>query len=84
MIVSTRDEGTIELSFGPIGDRFRGAILGVGGIRECAVIKEGKIAIGKRMMVSLASDHRVIDGIDAAKFLKTFQRYIENPAVLLI
>ena len=70
--------------FQPIINPPQAAILGVGGIRECAVIKEGKIAIGKRMMVSLASDHRVIDGIDAAKFLKTFQRYIENPAVLLI
>ena len=70
--------------FQPIINPPQAAILGVGGMRECAVIKEGKIAIGKRMMVSLASDHRVIDGIDAAKFLKTFQRYIENPAVLLI
>ncbi len=70
--------------FQPIINPPQAAILGVGGMRECAVVKEGKIAIGKRMMVSLASDHRVIDGIDAAKFLKTFQRYIENPAVLLI
>lgn len=70
--------------FQPIINPPQAAILGVGGIRECAVIKEGLVAVGKRMMVSLSSDHRVIDGIHAATFLNTLQRYLENPAVLLI
>ncbi len=71
-------------NFQPIINPPQAAILGVAGIRECAVVKEGKVSAGKRMMVSLASDHRVIDGVDAAKFLNTLQMYLENPAVLLI
>lgn len=60
------------------------SILAIGGVRECPVIKNGQIVPGKRMMVSLSSDHRVVDGADAAKFLKTFQKLLENPAILLI
>ena len=60
------------------------AILAVGGIRECPVVKEGKVVPGNQMMLSLSSDHRVVDGADAAKFIKTIQKYLENPAVLLV
>lgn len=60
------------------------SILAVGGMRDCAVVEKGVVAPGKRMMVSLSSDHRVVDGADAAKFLKTFKEYLENPAILLI
>lgn len=60
------------------------SILAVGGVRDCAVVKNGQVVPGKRMMVSLSSDHRVVDGADAAKFLKTFQELLENPAILLI
>ncbi len=60
------------------------AILAVGGVRSCAVVEEGRVVPGKRMTISLSSDHRVIDGADAAQFLKTVQKYLENPARLLI
>jgi pyruvate dehydrogenase E2 component (dihydrolipoamide acetyltransferase) len=60
------------------------SILAVGGIRECAVVKEGQVVPGKRMMLSLSSDHRVVDGADGAKFIKTLQKFLENPAILLI
>ena len=60
------------------------SILAVGGIRECPVVKEGQVVPGKRMMVSLSSDHRVVDGADAAEFIKTFQKFLEDPAILLI
>ena len=36
------------------------------------------------MQVTLSADHRVLDGADAAKFLKTVQKYLENPALLLL
>jgi len=60
------------------------SILAVGGIRNCPVVKENQIVPGKRMMVSLSSDHRVIDGSEGAKFIKTLQEFIENPAILLL
>ncbi len=60
------------------------AILAVGGIEEKPVVKNGHIVAGKLMRLTLSADHRVIDGADAAKFLKTLQFYLENPAMLLV
>ncbi len=60
------------------------AILAVGGIEDRAVVKEGQIVPGKTMRVTLSADHRVLDGADAAKFLKTLQKYLENPSLLLL
>ncbi len=60
------------------------AILAIGGMEERPVVKNGQIAVGKVMRLTLSADHRVIDGADAAKFLKTVQFYLENPAMLLV
>ena len=60
------------------------AILAVGGMRDCPVVKEGAVVPGKRMMLSLSSDHRVIDGAEAAQFIRTVQKFLENPPILLI
>jgi len=47
------------------------AILSVGGIEDRAIVKEGKVVPGKTMRFVVSADHRVIDGADVAKFLKT-------------
>ena len=60
------------------------SILSIGGMRDCAVVKQGKIVPGKRMMISLSSDHRVVDGVDGARFIVAVQKYLENPTILLI
>ncbi len=60
------------------------AILAVGGIIDKPVIKNGKIVPGKTMTISLSSDHRVIDGKDAALFVKSVQKFLENPYLLII
>jgi pyruvate dehydrogenase E2 component (dihydrolipoamide acetyltransferase) len=70
--------------FVPIINPPQTAILGVGGIEECVRIKNGRTLTGKKMQLTLASDHRVVDGVEAAKFIKTLQKYLENPTVLLI
>lgn len=59
------------------------AILAVAGIEERPIVKEGKIISGKQMRLTLSADHRVIDGVDAAKFLKSLQNLLENPSLLL-
>lgn len=59
------------------------AILAVGGIQDVPVIKSGQVIPGKVMHLSLSADHRVIDGVLAAEFLKTLQTYLENPVALL-
>ncbi len=60
------------------------AILAIGGIEECARVKNGTVIAGKRMNVILSADHRVLDGAEAAKFIKSVQKYLENPVLLLV
>jgi len=61
-----------------------GAILSVGAIVEKPVIKSGNIVVGNTMKLTLACDHRVVDGVTGAKFLKTLGEYVENPLTMLI
>lgn len=60
------------------------AILAVAGIEDCVRIKNGQAILGKKMMINLSVDHRVVDGAEAAKFIKTIQKYLENPALLVV
>ena len=59
-------------------------ILAVSGVQNVPVVKHGAVVPGKVMQLTLSADHRVIDGVAAAEFLKTLQLYLENPAALLI
>ncbi len=59
------------------------AILSVGSIIEKPVVKDGKIVVGNTMTLSMACDHRTIDGATGAKFLQTLKTYIENPVLML-
>jgi pyruvate dehydrogenase E2 component (dihydrolipoamide acetyltransferase) len=60
------------------------AILAVGGILDQPIVKEGKVVPGKVMKCTLSADHRVLDGTDAAKFMKTLQKFLENASLLLL
>ncbi|HEV8052113.1 MAG TPA: pyruvate dehydrogenase complex dihydrolipoamide acetyltransferase [Parachlamydiaceae bacterium] len=60
------------------------AILAVSGILPVPVVKDGQIVAGHEMTLTLSGDHRVIDGVSGAEFLKTLQGLLENPAVLLV
>ncbi len=59
-------------------------ILAISGINDVPVVKEGKVVPGKVMNLTLSVDHRVVDGVAAAEFLKTVQKLLENPAALLL
>lgn len=60
------------------------AILAIGGIVDQPVVSNGAVVPGKRLKITLSSDHRVIDGVDAARFLQTVRAFLEKPAGLLI
>lgn len=60
------------------------AILAVGGIQDKPVIRDGAIVPGKTISLTIACDHRVIDGADAARFLQTLQLILENPSLLVV
>ena len=59
------------------------AILSVGAIVEKPVVKNGEIVVGHTMKLTLACDHRTVDGATGAKFLQTLKTYIENPVTML-
>lgn len=60
------------------------AILAIGGIESKAVVRDGQVVPGHTLTLVLSVDHRVIDGADAAKFLKTLQHLLENPVSLTL
>ncbi|MBX2917212.1 MAG: pyruvate dehydrogenase complex dihydrolipoamide acetyltransferase [Cyclobacteriaceae bacterium] len=59
-------------------------ILAVGGIKETAIVKNGQLAVGNIMKVTLSCDHRVVDGASGAAFLKTLKGLLEDPVRILI
>ncbi len=69
--------------FNSIINQPNSAILSVGAIVEKPVVKNGQIVVGNTMMLSLACDHRTIDGATGAQFLQTLKQYIENPVTML-
>lgn len=58
-------------------------ILSVGTIVEKPVVRDGQIVVGNTMKLTLACDHRTVDGATGAKFLQTLQTYLENPVTML-
>ena len=60
------------------------AILSVGAIEKKPVVKEDAVFVGNTMKLTLACDHRTVDGVTGAQFLQSLRLYIENPIRLLV
>jgi pyruvate dehydrogenase E2 component (dihydrolipoamide acetyltransferase) len=77
--------GVVGASYGtPIINYPEVAILGLGRIEDRPVVRNGQIAIRKIMPLSLAFDHRVIDGVEAGRFLGVVIQHLEDPNLMLI
>jgi len=61
-----------------------GAILSVGAIMQKPVVKAGVVVVGNTMKLTLACDHRVVDGATGAQFLQTLREYVENPLTMVL
>jgi pyruvate dehydrogenase E2 component (dihydrolipoamide acetyltransferase) len=59
-------------------------ILAVGSIAEKPIVKDGELAVGNMMKVTLSCDHRVVDGATGAQFLQTLKGILEAPIRLLV
>ena len=60
------------------------AILSVGSIVKKPVVKEDKITVGHTMKLTLACDHRTVDGVTGSLFLQTLKGFVENPVTMLV
>ena len=71
-------------SFTSIINQPNSAILSIGAIIQKPIVKNSEIVIGNTMKLTLACDHRTVDGATGSLFLKTLKDYIENPVSILI
>jgi pyruvate dehydrogenase E2 component (dihydrolipoamide acetyltransferase) len=60
------------------------AILSVGSIIKKPIVKDDKIIIGNTIKLTLACDHRTVDGVTGSLFLETLKGYVENPVTMLV
>ena len=60
------------------------AIISVGTIVKKPIVVNEKIVVGNTMKLTLACDHRSVDGVTGSLFLQTLKGYIENPVTILV
>jgi pyruvate dehydrogenase E2 component (dihydrolipoamide acetyltransferase) len=70
--------------FSPIVNWPQVAILGVGRAEHQAIFDEGQFQPRLMMPLSISYDHRIIDGADAARFLRWLAEALEQPLLLLL
>ncbi|HTA13263.1 MAG TPA: dihydrolipoamide acetyltransferase family protein [Solirubrobacteraceae bacterium] len=71
-------------SFTAIVNPPQAAILAVGAVAQRAVAHDGQLALRHKMSVTLACDHRILYGADAALFLARIRELLEQPAALTL
>ncbi|MBI3762889.1 MAG: 2-oxo acid dehydrogenase subunit E2 [Chloroflexi bacterium] len=60
------------------------AILAVGSVKQVPIVKDGVLAAGTRMKATISADHRATDGAEAARYLQTVRKFLEEPLRLLL
>ncbi len=70
--------------FTPIINQPESAILGVGRIVKKPAVVNDEIVVASMMTLSLSFDHRIVDGAQAAQFLKCIKTYLEDPVSMLM
>lgn len=68
----------------PIVNPPQSGVLGMHGIQDRPVAREGQVVIRPMMYIALTYDHRIVDGREAVTFLKRVKEAIENPARMLL
>lgn len=87
------DGGTFTISNGgvfgslfgtPIINPPQSAILGMHGVFERPVVRNGQVVIRPMMYIALTYDHRLVDGREAVTFLRTIKNAVEDPRVMFM
>jgi pyruvate dehydrogenase E2 component (dihydrolipoamide acetyltransferase) len=60
------------------------AILAISSILPAPVVRDGAVAVGHQMKITLSADHRVTDGAEGARYMQAVKRFLENPMLLAL
>jgi pyruvate dehydrogenase E2 component (dihydrolipoamide acetyltransferase) len=60
------------------------AAIAVGAVRSVPVVDGDNVRVGRRLKITLSCDHRALDGVQGAKFLKELKRILEHPLELIL
>ncbi len=71
-------------AFTPIINQPEAGILGVCSVEDELALVAGEVVVKKKMMISLTYDHRIMDGVGAAKFQLRIKQLLENPVHMLV
>jgi len=91
--IEDMDGGTFTISNGgvfgslfgtPIINPPQSAILGMHGVFERPVVRNGAVVIRPMMYIALTYDHRLVDGREAVTFLRTIKSAVEDPRIMLM
>ena len=62
----------------------QGGILAISAVQKQPIVQNGQIVVGSIMKATVSVDHRIIDGVMSATFLKHFKEALETPALLMV
>jgi len=91
--IEDMDGGTFTISNGgvfgslfgtPIINPPQSAILGMHGVFERPVVRNGQVVIRPMMYIALTYDHRLVDGREAVTFLRTIKSAVEDPRIMFM
>lgn len=54
------------------------AVLAIGAVRDAAIVRKGRLEVGRICTLTLSADHRVVDGVTAARFLQSMRHHLES------
>ncbi len=60
------------------------AILACGAVQQVPIVRDGQLAVGTVMKVTLSCDHRAVDGAVGAEFLQHLKQLLEHPVLLMV
>lgn len=74
----------LDMAFAPIVPYMRiGLVAAVGEAKDRPIVRDGQVAIAKRMRLCATLDHRLIDGVQGAKLARTIQEIFKDPASVM-
>ena len=82
--ISISNIGMLDVDeLAPIINAPQAAVIGVGSVRQRALVRDGQVVVGESMHLTLACDHRVANGIEAGRFLESLKHLLEQPLALV-